>query len=105
MSSLIIIIYLFHPSGFEIYSILGQNKSIKACKRHSDGRIIITKHLVYKFITKNLAEEKAWYESLKANCFLNPYYDLLESRKRKFNKRNSISSGIGLIKNKLIFVK
>lgn len=91
--------------GFEIYSILGQNKSIKACKRAPNGRIIVTKHLVYKFITKDIREEKEWLDALKSNIIHNPYYDLLESRKRKFNKHNSISSSFGLIRNKLIFVK
>ena len=85
--------------------MLGQNKSIKACKRHLDGRIIITKHLVYKFITKDLKDQKEWYNQIKSNLSFNPYYDLLEKRKRKFNKHNSLRSSIGLIKNKLIFVK
>ena len=91
--------------GFEIYSVLGQNKPIKACKRHTDGRIIVTKHVVFKFVTKDLREEKEWFNALKENLSFNPYYSLLESRKRKFNKHNALSSGIGLIKNKLIFVK
>lgn len=84
---------------------MGQNKAIKACKRHTDGRILITRHLVYRFITKDLKEEKDWFYALQSNLSFNPYYDLLESRKRKFNKHNSLSSSLGLIKNKLIFVK
>jgi len=71
------------PYCFELYSTLGTNEVIKACKTDAEGRVIEGKHTVYRMSASTKEEKEIWVKCIRQSLSINPYYDLLAARKRK----------------------
>ena len=71
------------PNCFELYSALGPNEFIKACKTDGDGRVIEGKHTVYRLSASTKEEKDMWIKCIKQSISHNPYFDLVVARKRK----------------------
>ena len=68
---------------FELYSTLGPNEVIKACKTADDGRVIEGCHTVYRVYSATAEERDSWVSCIRASISHNPYMDMLAARKRK----------------------
>lgn len=71
------------PHCFELYSTLGTNELIKACKTDAEGRVIEGKHTVYRMSAASKEEKEIWIKCLRSSISDNPYIDMLAARKRK----------------------
>lgn len=71
------------PNCFELYSTLGPNEVIKACKTADDGRVVEGKHTSYRLSAATAEERDAWVKSIRASISHNPYMDMLAARKKK----------------------
>lgn len=71
------------PNCFELYSSLGLNEVIKACKTDSEGRVSEGRHTTYRMYSATSEEKDAWIKAIRQSISHNPYYDMLAARKKK----------------------
>ena len=71
------------PHCFELYSALGQNEFIKACKTDVEGRVIEGRHTVYRMSAATKEDKDSWIECIKHSISHNPYFDILAARKKR----------------------
>ncbi|XP_015790227.1 cytohesin-1 [Tetranychus urticae] len=71
------------PNCFELYSALGQNEVIKACKTDSEGRVMEGRHTVYRMSASTKEEKDIWVKCIRQSISHNPYFDMLAARKKK----------------------
>jgi len=69
------------PNCFEIFSV--NCSIIKACKTDSDGKVVEGKHNVYRMSAATPEEKDSWIKSISASISQNPFYDILQQRKKK----------------------
>ncbi len=68
---------------FELYSAAGHSEVIKACKTDADGKVIEGRHTVYRMSAATAEEKDEWLKGIKTSISHNPFYDMLNARKRK----------------------
>jgi len=73
---------------FEIYNPAGA--IIKACKTESDGRVVTGHHDIYRICASSAEEREAWIKSIKSSMTRDPFYDMLQARKKKATHKQSI---------------
>uniref|UniRef100_A0A915IED8 Cytohesin 1 n=1 Tax=Romanomermis culicivorax TaxID=13658 RepID=A0A915IED8_ROMCU len=66
---------------FEIYAT--NSDIIKACKTDSEGKVVEGKHNVYRMSAATVEEKDAWIKSINASISHNPFYDMLQARKKR----------------------
>ncbi|XP_057310890.1 cytohesin-1-like [Hydractinia symbiolongicarpus] len=66
---------------FEIYSPGGA--IIKACKTESDGKVVTGHHDIYRICASSAEERDDWIKSIKNSITRDPFYDMLQARKKK----------------------
>ena len=71
------------PNCFELYSALGPNEVIKACKTDAEGRVNEGRHTTYRMYSATAEERDAWIKSIRQSISQNPYFDMVAARKRK----------------------
>lgn len=71
------------PHCFELYSALGANEVIKACKTEGDGRVMEGRHTIYRMSAPTKEEKDQWVKCIKQTISENPYFDMLAARKKK----------------------
>ncbi|KAJ7989506.1 hypothetical protein DPEC_G00305250 [Dallia pectoralis] len=65
----------------EIYNPRGQK--IKACKTKNRGKVMEGKHQSYRISAATAEERDEWIRSIRASITKDPFFDLVEMRKRK----------------------
>lgn len=66
---------------FELYS--SGNEVIKACKTDSEGKVVEGKHTVYRMSASTEDEKEDWIKCILQSISHNPFYDMLNVRKKK----------------------
>jgi len=66
---------------FEIYAPGGS--VIKACKTDSDGKVVSGHHDIYRICASSEEERSDWIKSIKSSITRDPFYDMLQARKKK----------------------
>lgn len=66
---------------FEIYAPGGA--IIKACKTESDGKVVTGHHDIYRICASSAEERTEWIKSIKNSITRDPFYDMLQARKKK----------------------
>jgi len=66
---------------FELYS--SGNEVIKACKTDSEGKVVEGKHTVYRMSASTEDEKDEWIKCIQQSISHNPFYDMLNVRKKK----------------------
>ncbi|XP_072168510.1 cytohesin-1-like [Diadema setosum] len=56
---------------------------IKAAKTHGDGRVVEGRHTSYRMSATSEEEKKEWIHALQASISRDPFYEMLEARKKK----------------------
>lgn len=69
------------PHCFELYGT--GNDIIKACKVDKEGKVVEGKHNVYKMSAATADEKDEWIKCLKSCISENPFYDMLNARRKK----------------------
>lgn len=69
------------PHCFELYATT--NDIIKACKVDKEGKVVEGKHNVYKMSAATADEKDEWIKCLKSCVSENPFYDMLNARRKK----------------------
>lgn len=69
------------PHCFELYGT--GNDIIKACKVDKEGKVVEGKHNVYKMSAATADEKEEWIKCLKSCISENPFYDMLNARRKK----------------------
>lgn len=68
---------------FEIYSADNSSGLIKACKTDSEGKVVEGHHDVYRICAVSEEEREIWIGCIKASMIIDPFYDMLQARKKK----------------------
>ncbi|EDO38004.1 predicted protein [Nematostella vectensis] len=68
---------------FEIYSSENSTGLIKACKTDSEGKVVEGHHDVYRICASSEEERQTWIQCIKASMIFDPFYDMLQTRKKK----------------------
>ncbi|XP_031558600.1 cytohesin-1-like [Actinia tenebrosa] len=68
---------------FEIYSADNASGLIKACKTDSEGKVVEGHHDVYRICAFSEEERETWIKCIKASMIFDPFYDMLQTRKKK----------------------
>jgi len=68
---------------FELFSDAGHSEVIKACKTDADGKVIEGRHTVYRMSAATAEEKDEWVKGIKTSISHNPFYDMLNARKKK----------------------
>lgn len=68
---------------FEIYSADNSSGNIKACKTDSEGKVVEGHHDVYRICAVSEEERETWIGCIKASMIIDPFYDMLQARKKK----------------------
>lgn len=71
------------PNSFELYSSLGPDEVIKACKTDSDGKVNEGRHTYYRMAATTKEEKDQWVNSIRQSISVNPFYDMVAARKKK----------------------
>jgi len=66
---------------FELFS--SGNEVIKACKTDSEGKVVEGKHTVYRMSASTQDEKEEWIKCIQQSISHNPFYDMLNLRKKK----------------------
>uniref|UniRef100_T2M6C3 Cytohesin-2 n=1 Tax=Hydra vulgaris TaxID=6087 RepID=T2M6C3_HYDVU len=66
---------------FEIFASGGS--IIKACKTESDGKVVSGHHDIYRICASSNEERDDWIKSIKNSITRDPFYDMLQTRKKK----------------------
>ncbi|XP_060560232.1 cytohesin-1-like isoform X3 [Ruditapes philippinarum] len=69
------------PHCFELYATT--NEIIKACKVDKEGKVVEGKHNVYKMSAATADEKDEWIKCIKSCISENPFYDMLNARRKK----------------------
>lgn len=69
------------PHCFELYGTGAD--IIKACKVDKEGKVVEGKHTVYKMSAATAEEKEEWIKCLKSCISENPFYDMLNARRKK----------------------
>ncbi|EHB12110.1 Cytohesin-3 [Heterocephalus glaber] len=76
------------PNCLELYNRSHKGQVIKACKTEDDGLVVEGNQLVYCISALSPEAKEEWRKSIKASISRVPFYDLLETRKRRIaNKK------------------
>ncbi|XP_030840095.1 cytohesin-1 isoform X2 [Strongylocentrotus purpuratus] len=68
----------------QCFELVTTNKSvIKAAKTHGDGRVVEGRHTSYRMSATTDDERKEWIHALQASISRDPFYEMLEARKKK----------------------
>ncbi|XP_054763867.2 cytohesin-1-like [Lytechinus pictus] len=68
----------------QCFELVTTNKSvIKAAKTHGDGRVVEGRHTSYRMSATTDEEKKEWIHALQASISRDPFYEMLEARKKK----------------------
>ena len=73
------------PNCFELYSALGPNEVIKACKTDADGRVNEGKHSSYRMYSATAEEKAAWIKAIRQSIRHDPHFDMVAARKKRAN--------------------
>ncbi|KXJ21644.1 Cytohesin-1 [Exaiptasia diaphana] len=68
---------------FEIFSADNSSGLIKACKTDSEGKVVEGHHDVYRICAASEEERETWIGCIKASMIFDPFYDMLQTRKKK----------------------
>lgn len=68
---------------FEIYTEENSSSLIKACKTDSDGKVVEGHHDVYRICAPSEEMRDTWIGCIKASMIFDPFYDMLQTRKKK----------------------
>ncbi|XP_076337379.1 cytohesin-1-like isoform X2 [Tachypleus tridentatus] len=68
-------------NSFELFST--GSDIIKACKTDSEGKVVEGKHTVYRMSASTPEEMADWIKCIKQSISQNPFYDMLNARKKK----------------------
>lgn len=74
---------------FEIYSADNSSSLIKACKTDSEGKVVEGHHDVYRICAESSQERETWIGCIKASMIFDPFYDMLQARKKKVTQAAS----------------
>ncbi|XP_076310068.1 cytohesin-1-like isoform X3 [Tachypleus tridentatus] len=66
---------------FELFST--GSDIIKACKTDSEGKVVEGKHTVYRMSASTPEEMTEWIKYIRQSISHNPFYDMLNARKKK----------------------
>ncbi|XP_052768126.1 cytohesin-1-like isoform X1 [Mya arenaria] len=66
---------------FELFA--QQGEIIKACKVDKEGKVVEGKHNVYKMSAATAEEKDEWIKCIKSCISENPFYDMLNARRKK----------------------
>uniref|UniRef100_A0AC35TS48 Cytohesin-1 n=1 Tax=Rhabditophanes sp. KR3021 TaxID=114890 RepID=A0AC35TS48_9BILA len=69
------------PHVFEIFS--NNSETIKACKTDVDGRVNESKHTTYRMSTSTAEEMHTWINAIQRSINNDPFFDMLQLRKRR----------------------
>eukprot|EP00794_Sanderia_malayensis_P008834 gene8834-9780_t len=67
---------------FEIYAP-NSGSVIKACKTDSDGKVVTGHHDIYRICASSAHERDNWITDIKNSITRDPFYEMLQARKKK----------------------
>lgn len=68
---------------FEISASEESGGLIKACKTDSEGKVVEGRHESYKISCETEKERARWIKCINASMIMDPFYDMLQARKKK----------------------
>lgn len=68
---------------FEISASEESGGMIKACKTDSEGKVVEGRHESYNIFCETEKERARWIKCIKASMIMDPFYDMLQARKKK----------------------